>query len=434
MRLLFDTHTMLWWFFDSKKLSRRAYSEIGKIQYQSLSVQRQLGKSPLEPIPIKRNRVIGSKLFIRERFLSENRVTLFGNRSKVRLGKLEQARPLVSDYDGHLASQSFQTVPVTTMHALLAGSIASKHKDPFDRLMAAQAQAENIAVVHLRSRFRNTRRADLLVTFRRRRSREWLHESNDLAVRQFGLKFCGNTIDVQRKARLMIAIRKAAERGTTNIGWLDSKHSFSFGHYRDPANMGFGPLRVINDDRVAPGMGFGRHGHDNMEIISYVLDGALEHKDSIGTGSIIPAGDLQRMTAGTGVEHSEFNASKTEPVHFLQIWIIPQARGLTPSYEQKAIGGGDGSGLRLVGSPDGGDGAITIHQDVKLYRGSLKAAHQVDHALSSGRIAWVQMLNGTAIVNGHTMQIGDGVAIRDEAAIGMKADRDAEFLLFDMAA
>ena len=165
----------------------------------------------------------------------------------------------------------------------------------------------------------------------------------------------------------MIEFRKADGRGKTKFGWLDSKHSFSFGHFYDPAHMGFGPLRVINEDRVAPGAGFGRHPHDNMEIISYVLEGALEHKDSIGTGSIIKAGDLQRMTAGTGVEHSEFNHSQTDPVHFLQIWILPEARGIEPSYEQKSFAGALHDKLRLVGSRNGREGSITIHQDVDLF-------------------------------------------------------------------
>ncbi len=231
----------------------------------------------------------------------------------------------------------------------------------------------------------------------------------------------------------MIDIRKAEDRGKTKIGWLDSNHSFSFGHYYDPKHMGFGPLRVINEDRVAPGAGFGRHPHDNMEILSYVLDGAMEHKDSIGTGSVIRAGDLQRMSAGTGVEHSEFNASESEPVHFLQIWILPEARGIAPSYEQKSFAQEIRNGqLLLAGSHDGRDNSITIHQDLDLYLSSLKTPERVSHALHDGRRAWVQVMRGQLNLNGYSLKAGDGAAIRGEREIEFTAENSAEFILFDM--
>ena len=231
----------------------------------------------------------------------------------------------------------------------------------------------------------------------------------------------------------MIEFRKADGRGKTKFGWLDSKHSFSFGHFYDPAHMGFGPLRVINEDRVAPGAGFGRHPHDNMEIISYVLEGALEHKDSIGTGSIIEAGDLQRMTAGTGVEHSEFNHSQTEPVHFLQIWILPEARGIEPSYEQKSFAGAVANDkLRLVGSRDGRDGSVTIHQDVDLFLGSLQPSDAVSHEFGKGRRGWLQVTCGEVKLGGQVLKAGDGAAIQDEKAVSVEGEGTAEFLLFDM--
>ena len=235
---------------------------------------------------------------------------------------------------------------------------------------------------------------------------------------------------------MTLTLRKADERGRANFGWLDSKHTFSFGHYHDPKHMGFGPLRVINDDRVAPGGGFPTHPHADMEIISYVLEGALEHKDSIGTGSVIRPGDVQRMSAGTGIRHSEFNASKTAPVHFLQIWIVPSSRGLAPSYEQKAFTQADKRGkLRLVGSRDGRDGSVTIHRDVDLYATLLKKGEGVSHELREGRGAWIQVARGSVELNGHALAAGDGVAIEDAGTIrvnGTTAD-DAEVLLFDLA-
>ena len=198
----------------------------------------------------------------------------------------------------------------------------------------------------------------------------------------------------------MITVRPSAERGTDNLGWLDSRHTFSFGHYYDAKHMGFGPLRVINEDRVRPGAGFDTHGHRDMEIISYVLEGALEHKDSIGTGSVIRPGDIQVMSAGTGIRHSEFNHSKTEPVHFLQIWVLPDREGLSPRYDQKTFGKSEKSGrLRLVGSPDGRDGSILIHQDVAIYDVVLGSANSVKHQLKPGRKSWVQVVRGSVDVS-----------------------------------
>ncbi len=234
----------------------------------------------------------------------------------------------------------------------------------------------------------------------------------------------------------MITIRPAQERGTANFGWLDSRHTFSFGEYYDPSHMGFADLRVINEDKVTPGQGFGTHGHRDMEIISYVLEGALEHKDSIGTGSIIRPGDVQRMSAGTGIQHSEYNASKTEPVHFLQIWILPEQKGIEPGYEQKTFTEADKRGrLCLVGSQDGRDGSITIHQDVNLYAAALNQSEKVNHTFANGRTAWLQVVRGSVQLNEQTLTAGDGVAIANEAAITLQGTvNDTEVLLFDMAA
>ncbi|MEM1439686.1 MAG: pirin family protein [Pseudomonadota bacterium] len=231
----------------------------------------------------------------------------------------------------------------------------------------------------------------------------------------------------------MLAIRPAEERGIANFGWLDSRHTFSFGHYHDPRFMGFGPLRVINEDRVKPSQGFGTHGHSDMEIISYVLDGALEHKDSLGTGSIIRPGDVQRMTAGTGVRHSEFNASDEDPVHFLQIWILPEKNGLEPSYEQKAFTAeGKRGQLRLVGSRDGRDGTVTIHQDVDLYASLLDDGESVSHSFAEGRYGWLQVARGSVRLDGNVLTAGDGVALKDASSITIDGVDDAEILLFDM--
>jgi len=234
---------------------------------------------------------------------------------------------------------------------------------------------------------------------------------------------------------MTLTVRKSEERGRANFGWLDSKHSFSFGHYHDPKHMGFGLLRVINDDRVAPGGGFPAHPHSDMEIISYVLEGALEHKDSIGTGSVIRPGDVQRMSAGSGIRHSEFNASKTEPVHFLQIWIIPERKGIEPGYEQKAFSDAEKRGrLRLIGSRAGRDGSVTIHQDVDFYAALLGEGDAVEHTIAAGRGGWVQVARGSVSLNGETLREGDGVAVSTSGQLRIAGLGEAEVLLFDLGA
>ena len=232
----------------------------------------------------------------------------------------------------------------------------------------------------------------------------------------------------------MITVRHANERGVANFGWLDSRHTFSFGEYYDPARMGFGPLRVINEDRVSPGQGFGTHGHKDMEIISYVLEGALEHKDSIGTGSVIRPGDVQIMSAGTGIRHSEFNHSKTEPVHFLQIWIVPDRQGIAPRYEQKTFPDAEKRGrLLLVGSSHGRDGSVVIHQDVELFAALLNAGEKLTHALASGRKSWIQVIRGAAALNGHDLIAGDGAAVANEPDLFFFNDTaTTEILVFDL--
>jgi quercetin 2,3-dioxygenase len=233
----------------------------------------------------------------------------------------------------------------------------------------------------------------------------------------------------------MVVVRPAGERGGTKIDWLDSKHSFSFADYYDPKHMGFGVLRVINDDRVAPAQGFGTHPHRDMEIVSYVVDGQLKHKDSMGTGSVIRRGDVQRMTAGTGVLHSEFNPSPNAPVHFLQIWILPMVQGLLPEYEQKSFPDADKRGrLRLVASKDGRDGSLTIHQDLSLYAGLFEAGERATLALEKGRAAWVQLVRGRARVNGQALGEGDGAALTGEAALEVVGEGAAELLVFELAA
>ena len=232
----------------------------------------------------------------------------------------------------------------------------------------------------------------------------------------------------------MIQVRKAAERGHFDHGWLDTYHTFSFGDYYDPAHMGFRSLRVINDDRVQPGQGFGMHGHRDMEIVTYVLDGALAHKDSMGNGSIIRAGELQRMTAGTGVRHSEFNPSDKEWVHLYQIWLLPERKGLKPSYEELAVGEEEKRGrFRLVASPDGAAGSLTIHQDARLYLASLLPGQALPTRSSRGRAAWLQVLRGSVNVLGNDLAAGDGVAVTDENAISVQAAVPSEVLLFDLA-
>ncbi len=231
----------------------------------------------------------------------------------------------------------------------------------------------------------------------------------------------------------MLAIRRAEERGHANHGWLDSYHTFSFGNYYDPAHMGFDKLRVINDDTVSPGGGFDTHGHRDMEIISYVLEGALSHQDSMGNGSVIRPGDVQRMSAGTGVTHSEFNASKAESVHFLQIWVVPEQDALKPSYEQKAFPDEEKRGrLRLVGSRHGRDGSVTIHQDVDIYATLLGEGDSVSHVLADGRKGWIHLAQGSASLNDEQLQAGDGVALEGPATIMLTGASQAELLLFDM--
>jgi quercetin 2,3-dioxygenase len=231
----------------------------------------------------------------------------------------------------------------------------------------------------------------------------------------------------------MITFRDRMTRGHSRTGWLDSRHSFSFGDYRDPAQMGFRSLRVINEDRVIPGAGFPRHGHKDMDIISYVLEGELEHKDSLGNGAIIRPGEVQRMSAGTGIQHSEFNPSAANPLHFLQIWIIPDRRGLAPGYEQKAFPQAERQGqLRLVAAPGGTDGAVTLHQDARLYVANLAPGEQVRHALAPGRGAWLQVARGIVGLNGTEMREGDGAAAENEEALTVEGDTDAEVLLFDL--
>jgi quercetin 2,3-dioxygenase len=233
----------------------------------------------------------------------------------------------------------------------------------------------------------------------------------------------------------MIRIRRGDERGHFDHGWLDTRHTFSFGDYHDPRAMGFRDLRVINEDRVLPGQGFGTHGHRDMEIVSYVLEGGLEHKDSLGTGSVIRPGDVQYMSAGTGVRHSEFNASKTEPVHFMQIWIMPSAEGLPPRYDQKHFGPEEKRGrLRQVVSPSGDDGSIAIRQDVRIYASLLAPGESAALTLEKGRHLWVQVARGSLEVNGKILQAGDGLAASDEADFRFDATGEdaAEFLVFDL--
>ena len=231
----------------------------------------------------------------------------------------------------------------------------------------------------------------------------------------------------------MLNHRKAEERGRADLGWLDSRHTFSFGHYYDPKHMGIGPLRVINDDRVAAGGGFPTHPHSNMEIISYVLEGGLAHRDSIGTGSVIRPGDVQRMSAGTGVQHSEFNQSQAEPVHFFQIWLFPDQRGLQPGYEEKHFDDDAKRGrLRLVASRDGRDGSVVVHQNADLYAALLGAGDQVAHVTDRTRRGWVQLASGAVTVNGEQLAPGDGAAIAYEDNVTIRASADSELLLFDM--
>jgi redox-sensitive bicupin YhaK (pirin superfamily) len=230
----------------------------------------------------------------------------------------------------------------------------------------------------------------------------------------------------------MIELRRSAERGHANHGWLDSYHSFSFADYQDPQHMGFGPLRVINEDRVQPGKGFGTHGHRDMEIISYVLEGSLGHQDSMGTGSTIVPGDVQRMSAGNGVRHSEFNHEKQGVTHFLQIWIEPRVTGIAPSYEQKHFKPEDKRGrLRLIASPDGRDGSVTIHQDALMYAGLFDGAEVAKHSLLKGRKGYVHVARGRLTVNGNVLEAGDALKT-DDGSIELKDGKQAEVLVFDL--
>jgi redox-sensitive bicupin YhaK (pirin superfamily) len=233
----------------------------------------------------------------------------------------------------------------------------------------------------------------------------------------------------------MNAIRSAAERGQSRLGWLDSRHTFSFSNYHDPAHMGFGALRVINEDRVQPGKGFGTHSHRDMEILSWVLEGALEHSDSMGTHGVIRPGELQRMSAGTGVTHSEFNASKTDPVHFLQIWLCPEREGVAPSYEQRAFAPPDlEDRLHLIASREGRDGSVKVHQDVNLYAGRISPNATVSFRPDAGRSLWLQVAKGQVQVEGRDLHAGDAASwTRTPEALDIRADTPSEVLLFDLA-
>jgi len=234
----------------------------------------------------------------------------------------------------------------------------------------------------------------------------------------------------------MLTIRKSEERGRFDHGWLDTRHTFSFADYHDPAHMGFRALRVVNEDVVLPGQGFGTHGHRDMEILSYVIEGTLAHRDSTGGVGALVQGEVQRMSAGTGVRHSEFNGSLTEPVHFLQIWLLPDRPGHAPGYEQRAFSEGERRGaLRLVASPDGADGSLTIHQDARVYAALLARGEAVERSLAPGRHAWVQVVRGEVEVNGARLRAGDGAALSEERTLRIAGAGDtmAELLLFDLA-
>ena len=232
----------------------------------------------------------------------------------------------------------------------------------------------------------------------------------------------------------MMSIRRSEDRGVARLAWLDSRHSFSFGHYFDPDHMGFRDLRVINDDTVAPGAGFDTHPHRDMEIVTYPLSGGVAHRDTLGNETVVRAGEIQRMSAGTGILHSEFNASQTDPVNFLQIWILPEREGLSPGYEQVAVPDDEKrDSLRLVAARDGRDGALTVHQDVEIYASVLTPGTTLSHRLRDGRHAWLHLARGSATVNGAEIAAGDGVAFSDVDVIEITAGEEAELLLFDLA-
>lgn len=232
----------------------------------------------------------------------------------------------------------------------------------------------------------------------------------------------------------MITLRPGHERGHADYGWLDTRHAFSFARYYDPRHMGFSALRVINEDRVQPGRGFGEHSHQDMEILTYVIEGTLAHADSTGNRSVIGPGDVQRMTAGTGVTHSEFNPSKTEPVHFLQIWILPAKRGLPPEYEQRHFRAEDKRGrLSLIAAGDGRDGGLTVHQDAAVFAALLEPGERAEHHLAAGRHAWLQLVKGSVLLNGTRLEAGDGAAVSDEARLEIVPQQAPELLLFDLS-
>ena len=231
----------------------------------------------------------------------------------------------------------------------------------------------------------------------------------------------------------MQTVRHSNERGAANFGWLDSRHTFSFGHYHDPRFMGFGPLRVINEDWVKPARGFDTHGHRDMEIITYMVSGALRHEDSMGNGSVIRPGDVQRMTAGSGIRHSERNASDEEDAHLLQIWIEPETLNLPPGYEQKTFGDGEKANrLRLVVSRDGRDGSVSIHRDADIHAGVLASGVTLTHEFAAGRLGWLQVVRGALSANGLSLQAGDGLSLRDTPTLVLQATSQSEVLLFDM--
>lgn len=232
----------------------------------------------------------------------------------------------------------------------------------------------------------------------------------------------------------MIRVRPSLERGHADHGWLDTRHTFSFAGYYDPQHMGFRALRVINEDRVQPDRGFDAHSHRDMEIVTYVVEGALAHADSTGNRSVIAPGDVQRMTAGTGVTHSEYNPSKTEPVHLLQIWILPSENNLPPAYEQRQFPPGEKRGrLRLIAAGDGRDGALTVHQDVDLFAALLEPGERLRHGLSTGRHAWLQLISGVVLLNGTRLDAGDGAAVSDEDGLEITPKETSELLLFDLS-
>ena len=232
----------------------------------------------------------------------------------------------------------------------------------------------------------------------------------------------------------MLTIRRAADRGHGDHGWLNSWHTFSFAGYRDPDHMGFRTLRVMNEDRVAAGQGFGTHAHDDMEIVSYVLEGELEHKDSMGNGEVLRPGEFQRITAGTGITHSEFNPSASNPTHFYQIWIKPERKGIEPGYEQKAFDPSQRqNGLQLVASRDGAEGSLLIHQDAKIYLADLTAGNQVHYEIPAGRHLWLQVLRGSVTANGQSLETSDAVSVSDETKLQLQSDGTAEIMLFDLA-